>query len=224
MNSVDYSFWANYVREIHQNIGKKTDIALELGSGNCKLAKYLYDEFSKLFLTDISYEMLKFNKTNYPVICCDMKYLPFKNNFDFIFSAFDSINYINTEEKLLNFFIQLSKYLTSNGYFVFDVSLKKNSIKHLKKLNREGTYRGIKYIQKSEFDEETSLHINTVHIITKDGKKYKEVHTQKIYDFYYYFDILDNAGLVVTECFDGFSFENASEESDRIQFIVKRKT
>ena len=49
MDSVDYAYWAKYISEIHQTIGKKNDSALELGSGNGKLSLYLKDEFKSLY-------------------------------------------------------------------------------------------------------------------------------------------------------------------------------
>lgn len=223
MNSVDYSFWANYISEIHSIIGKKNDIALELASGDCKLSKYFKNEFKSIYLTDISLEMLKLNRTKHEVVCCDMQYLPFNIQFDFIFSAFDSINYLNSEEILQRFFNNIKLNLRSSGYFSFDVALKSNSIKHLKNLNRKGTYKGIKYKQISEFDDVNNLHINRVEILQPDGNLFNEVHIQKIYDFYYYFEVLELAGFFVAECFDAFSFEDATPDSERVQFIVKRK-
>jgi hypothetical protein len=224
MKSVDYEFWAGYIKEIHQTLGSSTDTALELGSGNGKLSGFLKNEFKRLYLTDISLEMLQKSSSNFSRVCCDMIRLPFKRKFDFIFSAFDSVNYIADDENMILFLKGISEYLTDNGHFTFDVSLKKNSLKHLKKLNRKGKYKGLEYIQRSEFDERTMIHKNLLKIKTPEGKVFKEIHIQKIYDFYYYFDILEKSGLYVTECFDAFDFKDGSPDSDRLQFIVKRKS
>ncbi len=42
------------------------------------------------------------------------------------------------------FFKNIKNNLTKHGSMTFDVSLKKNSIKHLKQLNRKGKYKGIR--------------------------------------------------------------------------------
>lgn len=223
MKSVDYKYWAKYICKIHQTIGKKNDIALEIASGNCILSKYLKNEFKKLYLTDISLEMLKMNDTDFDAICCNMLELPFKNKFDFIFSAFDSINYLNDESQIESFFNNIKNNLTDKGYFLFDAALKHNSIKNLRKLNRKGKFKGFEYIQKSQYNQKNNIHLNTINIKTIDGKFFKEVHKQKIYDFYYYFEALEIAGLYVAECFDAFTFENGTPGSDRVQFVVKRK-
>jgi SAM-dependent methyltransferase len=222
MKSVDYSYWANYIKEIHSTIGEPEDIALELASGNCKLSKYLKNEFKLLFLSDLSLEMLRLSRTKLDTVCCNMLELPFNKKFDFIFSAFDSVNYLNDEVQMEKFFKDIKFNLSKSGYFIFDVALKKNSLKHLKELNREGKFRGIEYKQISEFDHNNDIHINSVELKLSNGKVFKEVHKQKIYDFYYYFEVIESAGMFVAECFDAFTFNDASPDSERIQFIVKR--
>lgn len=223
MESVDYKYWANYIIEIHETLGSPNDLALELASGNCKLASYLKKEFKKLYISDLSFEMLKVHKRKQDGVCCNMIHLPFKNEFDFIFSAFDSINYLDDENSLIEFFKNIKINLSKEGLFLFDISLKKNSLKYVKQLNRKGKYKGIVYNQISKFDEDLDIHSNILEIKLKDGNIYKEVHKQKIYDFYYYFEVLDLAGLYVLECFDAFSFNDGTADSERIQFIVKRK-
>ncbi len=224
MRSVDYSFWAKYIKEIHDTLGDKNDIALELAAGNCSLANHLTNQFKKIYVSDISKEMLMTSaNNNLEKICCDMSLLPFKIKFDFIYSAFDSVNYLNDESKLSNFFSNISFNLNKNGLLLFDVSLKNNSIKFVKSLNRKGVYNKIKYIQKSVFNEETKIHSNYIRIKLEDGKIIEELHQQKIYDFYYYFEVLESNNLYVMECFDSFTFNDATEDSERVQFIVKRK-
>jgi ubiquinone/menaquinone biosynthesis C-methylase UbiE len=222
MKSVDYSYWATYIKEIHSTLGSKNDIALELASGNCSLSKHLKNEFRLLILSDLSLEMLKLGRKKFDSVCCNMLELPFSKKFDFIFSAFDSINYLNDKNQFQHFFKDIKHNLSDSGYFIFDVALKRNSLKYLKELNRKGKYRGIEYKQTSDFDHKNDLHINSVEIKLNNGKVYKEVHKQRIYDFYYYFEVLESAGMFVAECFDAFTFNDASPESERIQFIVKR--
>ncbi|MCP5064611.1 MAG: class I SAM-dependent methyltransferase [Ignavibacteriae bacterium] len=224
MSSVDYKFWADYIKEIHETLGQKSDIAFELAAGNCSLANNLQSQFKQLYVSDISKQMLKIDKnSNLNKICCDMKMLPFNYKFNFIFSAFDSVNYISDKVQLNDFFGNVKTNLHEDGLLLFDISLRNNSIKHLKSLNRKGKYKNIQYVQKSIFDEEEQIHYNHVRLELENGKIIKETHKQKIYDFYTYFDVLENNSFYVLECFDAFTFDDATENSDRVQFIVKRK-
>ena len=90
-------------------------------------------------------------------------------------------------------------------------------------LNREGKYKKIIYKQISKFDEENQIHENIVYLEFPNGESFKEVHKQKIYDFYYYFDVIDSNNLYVVNCYDAFDFTFGSQNSERVQFVVKRK-
>ena len=57
----------------------------------------------------------------------------------------------------------------------------------------------------------------------ENGEIIEEVHTQKIFNFELYFELAANSGLYVVDCFDSFTFEDASGESERIQFIMKKE-
>lgn len=224
MSSVDYSFWAKYLIEIHNTMGNKDDIALELAAGNCSLSKYLQGNFKQLFVSDYSFQMLRSSDVqNLNKVCCNMTRLPFKIKFDFIYSTFDSVNYLNDDSLLKDFFIECNSFLSQNGLLLFDVSLRNNSLKYVKKLNRRGKYKGIKYIQKSTFDELSQIHINEIKMKLQNGEVKYEIHKQKIYDFYHYFEVIESCNLYVAECFKAFTFQNADMDSERVQFIVKRK-
>jgi len=224
MGSVDYKFWAKYIKEIHNTLGQGSDIALELAAGNCSLAKYLNKHFYKLYVSDISVEMLKQSNDDLNKVCCDMTMLPFNNKFDFIYSTFDSVNYLNSTKKLNKYFANIKNSMNLDAILLFDISLEKNSLEHVKKLNRKGKYKNIEYIQKSEYIEDEKIHYNYITFILPNGKIINETHKQKIFDFYYYFEVLENNSFYVVECFDAFTFDDATENSERIQFIVRRKT
>lgn len=224
MSEVDYKYWANYIKEIHTTLGNPDDLALELASGNCQLANHLKRHFGLLIVSDLSVEMLKNCKRQNKLVCCDMTKLPFNIMFDYIFTTFDSVNYLNTKEKLLQFFKSARNNLSVDGILTFDVSLKNNSIKYVDSLNRKGKHKGINYIQRSYYDEKNKIHTNDVTIILPNGEEFKEVHKQKIYDFYYYFEAIEMNDLYVLECFEAFTFNDANPESERVQFIVKRNS
>ncbi len=223
MRSVDYEHWAQYILSIYDLLEIKGENILELAAGNLKLAEKIAVRFPQVIASDISLEMLKLNDKNLNKICCSMEQLPFKINFDYIYSTFDSLNYLNSEDKLKNFFLEISTVMNGDSYFTFDVSLEKNSLKHEKRLNRKGKFGNIKYIQKSEYDKNSKIHLNHFKIMLEDGRIVEEIHKQKIYDFDYYFEVIDDAGMYVAHCFETFTYENANENSERAQFIIKRK-
>ena len=223
MKSIDYNSWADYIIDISYHYNKKANNILELASGNCLISEKLSGEFNNILLTDNSISMLTNNSVPLKKICCDMTLLPFKNKFDLIFSTFDSINYLIEKVSLKKLFNEVKRVLSKDGIFTFDVSLEKNSTKNLRRLNRKGKYNGIKYIQKSEYDKKEKIHYNFFELTLESGEKIKEIHKQRIYDFEEYFEIIYNCDLIVRDCFDAFTFDDASNKCERVQFIVMRE-
>ncbi|NOX17762.1 MAG: class I SAM-dependent methyltransferase, partial [Chlorobi bacterium] len=137
MRNIDYEGWAEYIKSIADNLGLLTGNALEIAAGEGKLANYLAGKFDWVVLSDLSLEMIRKSKNIFPKVVCDMRELPFKNNFDFVYSTFDSVNYLTTENDVAEFFLQIKQILPLNGYFAFDVSLEMNSFIYEEDLNRE---------------------------------------------------------------------------------------
>jgi SAM-dependent methyltransferase len=197
--------------------------SLELAGGMCDLAGYLINYFDHYVVSYFSLDMLcKGGNEFFDKVCCDMTSLPFRTKFDFIFSTFDSVNYLMYEKDLLKLFSEVSQVISDNGIFTFDVSLEKNSYSNVKRLNRKGKYKGIKYIQKSRYDSESYIHTNEFKIFL-DDKEIIEIHKQKIYPFEKYFDLIEACGLFVADCFESFTFEDANNNSERVQFVVKKE-
>jgi SAM-dependent methyltransferase len=224
MRKVRYDYWADYIYAISSDhVGDEPKV-LELASGNCNLACFLSAYYPKLIATDLSYSMLNKNsKARLKKVCCDMTMIPFNSNFDLIVSAFDSINYLITEKKLSALFNEVCRILSSDGIFTFDVSLEKNSYRHIKDPVRNGSYKGIKYRQETDYDSTRNIHRNVFYITYPNGNVFKEVHIQKIYSFETYFDLIDTAGLSIKECYEAFTFKDGSANSPRVQFIAVKK-
>jgi len=150
-----------------------------------------------------------------------MTCLPFNKQFDLIYSTFDSVNYLLSKRKLLNLFYEVKRVLKEDGIFTFDVSLEKNSLEFENSFDREGNYEGYSFYRKSRYSRKSRIHKNIFKITGKNGSIITEVHKQKIFKFDTYFDLIDKAGMYVVECLDTFTFNNGSENSERVQFIVK---
>lgn len=224
MKSVNYRNWAIYIVDILDEWDSQYKSCLEIGAGTGKLSKFLQTKFTNYYMLDLSSEMLKKIKPSYGFrICADMNYLPLKNAFNAIVSSFDTINYILDKEKLFQFFKNINSLLNKGSIFTFDVSLEANSIKNIDSLNRSGKFKGYKFKQISQFDKNSKFHINTFEIEDKKGNKFLEKHIQRVYDFYDYFNIIESAGLRIEACLDEFSFEDASPDSERAQFVIKGK-
>ena len=221
MSFINYKEWAEYYYLLTKKILSPDAKILELAAGNCSLAVNLKTYYHNLFVSDFSYEMINMcSDKSLNRICCDMNYLPFKGKFDFIFSAFDSINYLLTKKALSKLFRQVNNLLSEHGLFSFDISLESNSIKNIRYLNRKKSYNGINYIQKSFYNKGKKVHYNKFLLKYPDGKKIEEIHCQKIFPKEVYMDLLITNGFIVQNCYDAFTFNDATDKSFRIQFIA----
>ena len=223
MRSIDYKEWADYIYQISKEVRKKKISALELAGGTGAIAKLLHTKM-KIVSADISFNMLKKDgDKTCPKVCCDMTNLPFKNKYDFIFSTFDSVNYLNTKEKFLRYLENVSRCIADEGLLAFDVSLENNSKKFEKYLNRRGKVNGITFRQRSLYNPATRIHYNHFELTLANGQKVEEIHKQKIYRFEEYFDFIDRSDFYVHKCYKAFTFKNADAETERAQFILKKK-
>jgi SAM-dependent methyltransferase len=223
MKNVRYDFWAEYINFIVREYLPRKPKVLELAAGNLKFAKRIKTHFKDITVSDISYNMLHSSSpARIPRVCCDMTALPFKKKFDLVISSFDSVNYLTTKNKLLTLFREVEKILNDDGIFTFDVVLEKNCISYEQFANRKGTYKGINFEQISNYDKKKKFHKNVFNIFLPTGESVTEIHKQKIYSFYTYFEVISKTNLYVVDCLKTFTFEKADSESDRAQFILKR--
>ena len=151
-----------------------------------------------------------------------MTELPIKVKFDFIFSTFDSVNYLLKQKQILGLFVEVYSLLTENGVFTFDVSLENNSLNFTISKNTEGQYNGSSYRMISKYNNRSRIHYNKFYIWDESGRKYKEMHKEKIYDIAIYFKLAERAGLHTIACDDCFDFKDFSQKSKRVQFVMRK--
>ncbi len=224
MRSIRYDKWAAYILLLfEESLLPKKSIVLEIACGDGKIAHELKSKFKKYFISDLSFSMLVNQNSELNKICCNMTELPFKEKMSFVYSTFDSVNYLLTAKIFKKMLSSVSACLKDNGVLTFDVSLENNSIKHERFLNRKGTVDGVKFIQYSKYDREKKIHFNRFDITLANGKTVKEIHKQKIYSFDEYFEMIEKSDFYVEGCYNIFTFDNASPKTERAQFVLRKR-
>lgn len=224
MRFVSYKWWARYIYFITKKYVNKHSTVLELAAGNCLLAKYLRKQFSSYVAADISFNMLNNSEVKIDRVCCDMIQLPFKGKYDLILAAFDSVNYLTNKRKLKSLFDEVNSLLKDEGIFTFDAALESNSYKHQKTASDKGNINGFSYTRKSIFLPNSRIHKNIFWIKKPNGEVVTETHRQKIFAYQTYFELAEKSNLYVVNCYKAFSVQRGSNKSDRVQFIMKRKS
>lgn len=223
MEHVNYARWADYILKISDKYISGNASVLELAAGNCRIADIIHRKYNNIIASDISFDMLNSSANDSVLkVCCDMLKLPFINKFDFIYSTFDSVNYLTSKRDLNKLFNQINSVISDEGIFTFDVSMERNSLSDEEFNIFNGKFNGYSYRRVSRFNKFSKIHKNIFYITDVNGVTVKEVHKQKIYDFKTYFEVIENAGLRVLRCLDCFSFNTGSPDSERLQFITGR--
>jgi SAM-dependent methyltransferase len=223
MDFISYKWWARYLYIITKRKELKNPAVLELGAGNCTLAKHLSKPYKNYIVTDISKSMLNHSVDRLNKVCCDMTALPFTKKFDLIISSFDSVNYLRSNKNLLQLFKEVKNSLTEKGTFTFDAALESNSYKHQKTATVKGKSKGFTFQRKSIYLSKSKIHKNIFTITYPNGDVFIETHKQKIFSYITFFELAEKSGLYVVNCYKAFSFQKGTETSDRVQFIMKRK-
>ena len=213
------------------NVSFEDYLDLACGTGNVaiKVAKY----FKNTYAVDLSDDMLnvafdkfKKNKIKAKVICQDMCELSLNKKFNLITSVLDSTNYITEDEGLFEYFGRVYDHLKENGLFIFDI----NSYYKLSTVlgNNIYTYSSddIFYTWENSFEEEILNMFLTFFVKQDKGlyEKFEEEHFERAYKEEYIEQVLDKCGFKLLKKFSGYSEQKVDENSERILYVVNKKS
>jgi len=222
MKHIDYSLWAKYLIDITEKYNIHVSNLLEIGGGNGKLAKVLNRKFPNYYLSDKSLPLLDKSTFKKKRICCDMSALPFTQHFDFVFAAFDTINYLTSKKSFTDLLSEVSAITKADGVFTFDVSLEKNSLPHINGKKKSYGFLNQKIEHLSIFNPKSNIHQNEFTFYKAGNVVEKEIHKQKIFPFDFYLKQIEKSNFYIVDCLEAFGFKRGKADSKRIQFILKK--
>lgn len=236
MEDVDYEAWADYVDEIIQEHHPNAEKVMELACGTGSVALSLDDlGYYDVTGTDLSPQMIevaqqKARELEQDVEFYDMDFtnINIKKKFDAIYSVFDSINYLHTEQEILKMLTQCRKILFDDGILIFDFSTPTNSLQSVDYLNNEEAQQGnLRFFRTSNYNHETRIHTNTFEIekLSEDKKqvieRFKEVHQQKNYTLQEMLTILEQTPYHLLATYGDFDLHDATNNSARITVVLQ---
>jgi ubiquinone/menaquinone biosynthesis C-methylase UbiE len=236
MGDVDYESWADYIDEIMQTHHKDPIDVMEAACGTGSVLLSLAElECYRLTGTDKSAEMIevakqKAEESEYQIKLEPFSFqdLPYRNTFDCVYSVFDSVNYLHSEEELITSLETIRKTLKPNGLFIFDFSTPKNSLQSVDHLNEaEGESGTLRYFRKSWFTPADKIHVNEFEIEELDLSTKKvisswtETHRQRAYTLSEMLSILDQTSYHLVAKYDGFDLIEADENSARVTIVLR---
>ncbi|MGM0545170.1 MAG: class I SAM-dependent DNA methyltransferase [Bacteroidota bacterium] len=237
MEDVNYELWADFIDEIMLRHHPDPKTVLELACGTGSVSLFLDElECYSIMGTDKSPQMIDKARQKNDAMMCNVTFkvmdfldLQLDKQFDVVFSVFDSINYLQSEDEVATFLSQTQEVVAPGGLLIFDFTTPKNSIQAIDYLNNEEGYTedNYRYFRKSSYDAENQLHENTFRIqkLGNDQEtvleQFEEVHHQRIYTLQQMLDIIDQTAYNIRAKYSGFEFEEANQQSLRITMVLQ---
>ena len=108
------------------------------------------------------------------------------------------------------------------GLFVFDICTERNSLRYFRNMRDSGQGPGFSYERHSIYDPAKRLQSNHFRIRC-DGSDValEETHVQRIYPVVAIADCIEASAWELLALFDGFTFDEGTEESDRVHFVLR---
>lgn len=236
MEDVDYESWADYIDEIIQEHHPKAEKILELACGTGSVAISL-DElgYYSILASDLSPQMVEVGITKALKANADVRFttldfmdIDLEESFDVVFSVFDSVNYLQSEEEILKMLSECERVLNPDGLLIFDFSTPLNSLEAVNYLNNEeAEVKDLRFFRTSEYDPHLQIHTNTFEIerLSQDKKqvldRFQEVHKQRIYTLEEMLSILKQTPYNLVAKYGDFDLIDADENSARITIVLQ---
>lgn len=235
MDETPYGEWCEFILSLLKKKGIEDGLLLDMGCGTGTLTELLEQAGYDMIAIDNSMDMLQIamekqrekKKDSILYLLQDMREFELYGTVRAIVSICDSLNYLLEKEELIKTFRLVNNYLDPEGIFLFDF----NTVYKYKEVigetviaeNREEC----SFIWENYYDDERHLNEYDLTVFLKEGeeafyRKFQETHYQRGYTLLEMKEALKAAGLVFLDAFDGETYEQPHEKSERI-FVLARE-
>ncbi|MGN0334759.1 MAG: class I SAM-dependent DNA methyltransferase [Lachnospiraceae bacterium] len=233
MDNIPYGEWTEYVKELLEDEGIVSGIAVDLGCGTGSVTELLAESGFDMIGIDNSEEMLdiameKREESGHEILYLlqDMREFELYGTVRAVVSICDSMNYLPEEEDLKDVFSLVHNYLDNEGIFIFDM----NTPYKYREILADNTFAEDReessFIWENFYDEETQINQYdlTLFVRGEDGRydKFEETHLQRAYDPERVCELIRGSGLELLHVYDAFTKNKPEETSDRIYFVCRR--
>jgi SAM-dependent methyltransferase len=239
MAHVEYDQWVDFIKKIiAAYCSSSTPRLFEIGGGTGLLGSKLLEQGMDYRGSDFSRPMCaQATRRNLPFFAADARYLPCKPaSFDMTLFLYDGINYLQSVNEYLVTFRQVYSCLRPGGLFLFDITTQTNSLNNFNEFIDTGDYDDHFFFRRSYYHSEVSTQYNDFTIFSKRGngsiagdpecvyRKYIEHHAQKVLPADVILKAVPGDMFEVLGVWDGFSFKRRSPHSERVHFLLKKKS
>lgn len=229
MRHVDYRGWADYVERAFTRHGQNPVRVLDLACGTGTMVLELSRRGYEMTGVDGSEAMLavagrkaKVEGLSIPFHTADLRRLEGLSSFDAVLCLYDSMNYMMNLDEVSLALRQVHPLVVADGVFVFDVCTEANSLRYFRDLTEREAGDGFAYVRRSTYRDGVQTNDFTIQFPAQ-RQSVREIHKQRIYPLREVLDLIGRSGFRLAGAYDGFTFITASEESDRVHFVLVPK-
>lgn len=234
MDNIPYQEWAEYIKGLLQTYEVESGLVLDLGCGTGNLTQILAHSGYDMIGIDNSEDMLeiameKKYETNLDILYLlqDMREFELYGTVKAVVSICDSLNYILSEEELVDVFKLVNNYLDPKGIFIFDLNTQYKYEQILGERVIAENREDCSFIWDNYYDKEERLNEYDLTLFIKEEedlfRKYQESHYQKAYELDTIKALLLEAGMEFIVAYDAFTRQPPKEDSERIYVIAREK-
>lgn len=231
MSHVDYELWAEYVHHLIETHEAEADTVLELGCGTGSFALSFLPRGSYRYLgTDRSDMMLKVARRKAEMEGMDVRFeeadftdYRVDRPVDVVLLLYDGLNYLLEVDEIRDLLSCTFRAVRPGGVFVVDQSTPSNSVNNEPFFEDSNRVDDFSYVRRSRYDPETRLHRTTL-TLTVGDRTFTEEHVQRAYELGEIRPLIEAAGFDVEACYDGFTTDPASADSERAHWVLRRTT
>ncbi len=234
MAHVDYPMWAGYVQSLIREHHPDAASVTELGCGTGALAValqpygpapdgYAYRAY------DGSEAMVRqareaVRQSGRPVAVGRADFLePVPGPpAEVVVLVYDGLNYLLELDEVATLLGHVRDALAPGGIAVIDQSTPANSVNHADGFDDAGDTDAWAYVRSSRYDAGARLHTTEFRLTAPDGAVTVETHRQRAYTLDEVAGAVAAAGLEVAAAYDEFGLEPATDETERVHWVLRR--
>ena len=158
-----------------------------------------------------------------PLVCSDMRELPFEARFDAVINIFTSFGYLNSDEEDQKVLHQVAKALKPGGQFLIDLINREWVVSNYVREERKVVPNGTVYEERREIDLLHSRINNSFTVTSPDGTAHHtDGLTIRLYSLTELVRKLEAAGLVYRTVYGGYELERYCVESRRMIVVADK--
>jgi len=233
MSDVPYEQWVDFIKTVFDQSKRKIQLVTELGCGTGNMTIPLAQLGYEMIGIDCSENMLMVSREKAEdasvsplFLLQDMTSFELYGTVDAIIASCDSLNYLDSVEKLQKVFSLVHNYLDDEGVFIFDV----NTQYRFEKVygNQTFTYRDedLAYIWENTYDEKKKANTYDISFFVLDEEnrfqRFDEHHKEYAYSQSLIENLLQEEKLTLMGVYDNYSWKQVNDHTERLTFVVKK--